>query len=400
MNILFVCHRFPYPPNRGGKIRPFHMIKHLSDKHRVVVATLAETHQELEQGSEIRQYCAEVIAEVVPPSLRWVQAFGALPTRTPSSAAYFWSPRLFQRIREVSESIKFDMVLVHCAFVAPYVSELPGCFKVLDFGDIDSMKWTDYATWRAFPLNLGYALEAKKLRSFEQEMAKRFDHCLVTTTGEWKEYDNLKVPTPCGVIPNGVDTSYFSMKNGNEPIARDATIVFLGRMDYFPNVDGALFFAEEVFPIIQKELPHAQFLVVGADPAKSIRKLGELPNVTVTGTVPDVRPFLRNATLTVAPLRIARGTQNKILESIAMGLPVVATPQAARGIQAKEDEHLFVSATPEDFAHRVIQLLKNPSLRVRLANAAKKQIQKTHSWDSSMKSLDKLIETKKLDTSF
>jgi polysaccharide biosynthesis protein PslH len=393
MNILFVCHRLPYPPNRGGKIRPYQMIRHLSKKHRVVVATLAETKQELEEGTDLQQYCAELIAEVVPIPLRWLRAYGALPTWTPSSAAYFWSPRLFKRIREVSRSIGFDMVFVHCGFVAPYVSELPVRFKVLDFGDMDSVKWSDYAKWRAFPLSLGYGLEAKKLRRLERKMAQAFEHCIVTTTGELNEYDSLRVPTPCSVIVNGVDTSYFAKTNGRETIHQDATITFLGRMDYFPNVDGACYFADEVFPFIQKQLPHAQFWIVGSNPSHDIRQLGKRPGITVTGTVRDVRPFLQEATVTVAPLRIARGTQNKILESMAMGIPVVTTPQAAKGIQAEPDEHFLVSSTPEDFARRVIQLIENPSLRVRLSTAAKTQIEQFHSWPSSLKNLDELIET-------
>src|SRR5262249_19316242 len=164
MKILFVCHRFPFPPNRGGKIRPFHMIRHLSSKHSVVVASLAHSQKELSEGARLREHCDDVIGEVLPNSIRWMRASKSMLTSTPSSVSYFWSPRLYMRIKERLVSSHFDVILVHCAFVAQYVADWKQAYRILDYGDLDSAKWAEYSQRRSLPLSLGYGLEARKLR--------------------------------------------------------------------------------------------------------------------------------------------------------------------------------------------------------------------------------------------
>ncbi len=393
MRILFICHRFPFPPNRGGKIRPFQMIRHLSKKHSVVVASLAHTEEELEQGVGLEQHCQATIVEVVPSSSRWLRASGKLASKAPSSAAYFWSPRLDRRIREAWSTQKFDAVMVHCAFVAQYAMRLQGAFRILDFGDMDSAKWFDYAQFRGFPLSLGYKIEALKLRRFEREAARSFDRCTVTTNGEWEEYQTMGVPTPCSVLPNGVDAEYFHPHSSSPPSSEAPVIVFLGRMDYFPNIDGISEFARNIFPHIRTSIPNAELRIVGSNPSANVRSLEQFPGVTVTGHVPDVRPYLAEATVAIAPLRIARGTQNKVLECMAAGVPVVSSPQAARGIQAIPGEHLLVAEDTLSFASQVVEVIRNAELRSRLAALGRRQVLTTHSWAASMKLLDELLET-------
>ncbi len=388
MNILFVCHRLPYPPNRGGKIRPFNMIRHLSQRNSVVVASLAHNPDELKAGEPLKQY-AEVIADVLPDSQRWMQSFAALPTSMPSSVAYFRSARLQKAINERARGTRFDVIFVHCAFVAQYVLDIPARLRVMDFGDLDSGKWAEYSQQKSFPLSWMYGYESAKLRAYEARLAQAFDRCTVTTQGEKDEFEKLGVSRPCDVIPNGVDLSYFS-DQGNNPAAKPA-IVFLGRMDYFPNIDAVCYFAEAILPLIRAKVPEAEFRIVGSNPARKIRDLAKLPNTVVTGHVPDVRQYVRDASMTVAPLRIARGTQNKILESIGMGIPVVASPQAAKGIQAVPGRDLLVGETPDAFAEHVIALLRNPLLRQRLALAGRKQVESAHLWPVSMNILDSVL---------
>ena len=389
MKILFVCHRLPYPPNRGGKIRSFNMIRHLAERHSVVVATLAHTQEELNQGEGLKEFCDEVIADVLPDSVRWMQAIKALFTRTPSSVAYFWSPKLYNRIREKILHTEFDVILVHCAFIAQHVPHDHAKLRILDYGDMDSVKWEEYSQWKLFPFSLGYAIEARKLRNYERELAFRYHHCTVTTSGEEEEFQRLGTSGPCTVIPNGVDTNYFSAdgkSNGMSPV-----IVFLGRMDYFPNIDGVCFFAEKIFPLIRQTIPTAEFRVIGSDPSRRVRDLAKIPGIMVTGHVADVRTYLRDAMVSVAPLRIARGTQNKILESMAMGLPVVTTPQAAKGIQAVPERDFLVAEEPELFAKRVIELIQEKSLRNRLSEAGQNQVESAHLWPAAMNILDRLL---------
>lgn len=390
MKILFVCHRLPFPPIRGGKIRPFNMIRHLSKRHSLVVVSLAEGEKELQEGLGIKDYCSGLITEILPPSTRWLQAYRALFSTTPSSVAYFYSSRLHHRVQDTLQKKKFDAFIVHCAFSAQYVLGFQAGIRILDFGDLDSAKWSTYSKNRRFPISLGYALEAKKLRRYERELTKHFSHCTVTTSGEMEEYQKLNTPVPCTLIPNGVDSAFFSL-NGHHP-GRRPVIVFLGRMDYYPNVDGVLHFIERIFPIIQKELPGVEFRIIGSNPRREIRQLARRPGITVTGHVPEVKPFLVDATVSIAPLRIARGTQNKILESMALGIPVVSSEQAAKGVQAVSGEHFLVASEPDEFAHKVIGVIQNVELQRKLSEAGRRQVEKTHSWPLSMSILDNLLD--------
>jgi sugar transferase (PEP-CTERM/EpsH1 system associated) len=389
MKILFACHRFPFPPNRGGKIRPFNMIRHLSRAHEVFVASLAHTRQELDDGAGLKEYCAAIYAEVVPEKLRWFQAVKALAGSTPSSVAYFSSERLRDTVKQAARRITFDAVVVHCAFAAQYGLEIPAKFRLIDFGDLDSGKWLDYAKWRSFPLSGGYYLEGKKLRAYEKKITGIFDFCTLTTQGELEAFGKLNVLRPQAVIPNGVDGSYFRPSDETSP--ENPVIVLVGRMDYFPNIDGAQYFARNIFPIVRRHVPDVQLQLVGSNPTRGVRNLASIPGVTVTGHVADVRPYLAKATVSVAPLRLARGTQNKILESMAMGIPVVATAQAAKGVQASPGQHLLVADRPEPFADHVVNVIKEMPLRKALSEAGRRQVHQVHSWDRAMSILDDIL---------
>ncbi len=389
MKILFVCHRFPYPPNRGGKIRPFQMIRHLARNHEVVMASLAHTREELQEGAGLKEYCAEVIAEVLPSPRRWLRAGAALATSLPSSAAYFRSGRLQERIRDAGHRYQFDVAMVHCAFVAHYALEVQAKRHHLDFGDLDSAKYFDYAQHRRFPLSAGYGYDARKLRRLEKRLAGQFDQCTVTTAGEHEEYRKLGVSTPCCVIPNGVDLAYFRPRQSLPD--RSFEIIFLGRMDYYPNVDAITGFARECLPLIRKYVPKASLAIVGSNPTGQVKGLERFPGIRVTGKVPDVRPHLERAAVAVAPLKLARGTQNKILECMASGVPVVATTAASKGIQARAGEHLLVADTPEAFAAQVIAILQSRDLQARLAEAARKRVEEAHAWLPSLQTLETLL---------
>jgi sugar transferase (PEP-CTERM/EpsH1 system associated) len=390
VKILYVCHRLPYPPRRGGKIRPFNMIRHLhAQGHEVHVASLARSVRELEEGDRLREYCSEVIAEVIGPIAAGWRMLARLPSPVPSSFGYFRSPALARRIRERCSQTHFDLAFVHCSSAAPYVAGLEGMTKVLDFGDMDSQKWLHYAAFRRFPLSSGFWLEGKKLERSERRLAARFDLCTCTTRAE---LDSLRALAP-GVasdwFPNGVDSEYF--RPDGSPYEPDS-ISFLGRMDYFPNIEAMQSFCADVLPLIRRRRPAARLCIIGADPAPAVLRLARIPGVQVTGYVPDVRPITRRAAVNVAPLRIARGTQNKVLEAMAMGLPVVASTAAARGVDAVPGEHLLAANDPQGFADAVVGLLESAAARARLADAARSRVLSHHSWASSMRRLDALLE--------
>ena len=390
MKILYVCHRFPFPPKRGGKIRPFNMIRHLGEQgHEVTVASLARSDEEAAEGAGLADHCHAVIGEQVGRAAAAARMVARLPTTVPSSMGYFYSPALARRIREALARERFDLVFVHCSSVAQYVSHVRDTPKILDFGDMDSQKWLEYAKFHRFPMSTGYWLEGTKLEREEKRLARHFDLCTCTTLAERQTLDAYDTGVATGWFPNGVDAEFFSPDgDGYEPDA----ICFIGRMDYYPNQQAMFGFCRETLPLIQARRPGVTLTIVGADPSPAVRQLGDLPGVTVTGSVPDVRPYVRRAALSVAPLLIARGTQNKILESMAMGVPVVASQCAANGVDAVAGEHILVGDTPLEVCDAVVSVLADSGYRDTLATRARERVLTNHSWSSSMKRLDALIE--------
>jgi sugar transferase (PEP-CTERM/EpsH1 system associated) len=311
-----------------------------------------------------------------------------LPTPVPSSFGFFHSNELARRIRGAVARERFDLVFVHCSSVARYVENIPDVPKILDFGDMDSQKWREYSQHKPFPLSAGYWLEAVKLERTERLLAGQFDLATCTTRAEMESLKALGVTGPTDWFPNGVDASFF--RPGEHAYEADL-VSFVGRMDYFPNQQAVTTFCADVLPELQLRRPGTRFEIVGADPSTEIRELGKLPGVKVTGSVPDVRPFVTRAALTVAPLEIARGTQNKILESMAMGVPVVCSRQAVGGVDAVAGEHLLAYDTREQFIEAILAVLQSADRRAELATAGRARVLSHHSWPASMQRVDALI---------
>jgi len=278
---------------------------------------------------------------------------------------------------------------VHCSAVAPYVAQVKGIPKILDFGDMDSQKWLEYANYKPWPLSWGYQLEGHKMLAAEKRLARRFDLCTATTRAEWQTLNDYGTGAATDWFPNGVDAQFFCPTDG----AYDAdTISFIGRMDYYPNQECMSRFCKQVWPLLKQKRPQMKLLIVGADPSPDMRALGELPGVTVSGSVDDVRPYIRGSALMVAPLAIARGTQNKILEAMAMGVPVVTSTPAAGGVDAQAEEHFLVADPADALARAVLRIVENPAERERLAKAGRDRMLSHHAWPRSMQRLDGIIE--------
>jgi polysaccharide biosynthesis protein PslH len=388
MRILFVSHRFPYPPSAGSKVRAFQTIKHLSQTHEVVVASLARTDEEAEAGHGIAGHCADYMMARVTEPAAWARMITRLPTPEPASMGYFHSLELQRLIDARLARESFDLIVVHSSSVAPYVSRVSGIPKILDFVDMDSQKWLIYRHFKPFPLSLGYWLEGRKMEAAEKALAGQFDLCTCATVAEVETMQNLGVATPSDWFPNGVDLDYFSPSA--EAYDPDA-ISFVGRMDYFPNQQAMKVFCNEVFPLIRRRRPGARLAIVGAEPSAEVRRLGEREGVTVTGTVADVRDYVRGSAANVAPLAIARGTQNKILESMAMGVPVVTSPAAAGGVDAVAGEHFLVAGSARETADQVLRVMEDPAVRRALAEAGRRRVETHHSWPGAMARLDGII---------
>jgi len=390
MNILYLCHRFPFPPKRGGKIRPFNMIRHLGQAgHAVTVCSLARTPAEAEEGRGIAPHCAAFEMGMVREPVQFARMVARLPLTTPSSMGYFYSPDLARKVRQLLQAQRWDLIFVHCSSVAQYVADVQDVPKILDFGDMDSQKWLEYANYKPFPLSLGYRLEGSKMLAAEKRLARRFDVCTATTRAEWETLNGYGTGASTDWFPNGVDAGFFSPTDGQH----DAdTISFIGRMDYYPNQECMSRFCQQVWPLLKQRRPGMKLLIVGADPSPAMRALGTLDGVTVTGSVPDVRPYIRSSALMVAPLAIARGTQNKILEAMAMGVPVVTSTAAAGGVDAEAERHFLVADTPADIAAAVLRIALQPTERARLAASGRERMLSHHAWPRSMQRLDAIIE--------
>jgi len=389
VKVLYVCHRFPYPPKRGGKIRPFNMIRHLSQQHEVTVCSLARSPREAEEARGIAPYCKRFEIALVDDRVQALRMVARLPTPAPSSFGFFRSASLARTIDGLLATEKFDLVFVHCSSVAPYVSRHAATPKILDFGDMDSQKWLEYAQSKPFPLSAGYWLEGRKLVAEERRLARQFDLCTATTRAEWQTLEGYGTGTPSDWFPNGVDSDYFAPDG--ESYDAD-TVSFVGRMDYYPNQECMFRFCADVLPLLQARRSGVRLLIVGADPTPAVRRLAELPGVTVTGSVPDVRPYLRKSALMVAPLAIARGTQNKILEAMAMGVPVVTSRVAAGGVDARDPEDFLAATTPDEYVAAILAVMDDPALRRRLATQGRARMLSHHAWDRSMRRLDGIIE--------
>lgn len=389
MNILVVTHRFPYPPTDGARVRVFNVIKHLNQNHNVTVAAPARSQEEMRAAEGIAPFCHTYLVERIGRAQALAGSLATAPTARPASMAYFHSPMLEKRILETARETRFDLIFVQCSSAAPYVHDIPGVPKILDFADMDSQKWLEFTQHHRFPKNFVYWLEGIKLRRAEKALATEFDYCTLTTRLELETLRSYGVATPSDWFPNGVDLEFFTPSAA----AYDPNlIVFIGRMDYYPNEQAMADFCRDVLPRVQAQRPEAKLTIVGADPTPAVRKLAERPGVTVTGTVPDVRPYVTRAAVNVAPLRIARGTQNKILESLAMGVPVVTTPIAAKGVDAVPGEHLLACTGAEEMAQEVLRLLDDPDARSRYAKNGRARMESHHTWAVAMARLDRIIE--------
>jgi len=389
VKILYLCHRFPFPPKRGGKIRPFNMIRHLSRDHEVHVVSMVRSTVEAREGRGLADFCARYEMARVRDPVQVMRMVARLPTPTPSSMGYFYSPHIARRVREALASEHYDLIFVHCSSVAQYVADVTHTPKILDFGDMDSQKWLEYARYKPFPLSLGYSLEGNKLEREEKRLARRFDLCTTTTRAEWLTLESYNTGAASDWFPNGVDGDYFA------PSARPHdpdTLAFVGRMDYYPNQECMFDFCATTLPRLQDKRPNIKLLIVGADPSAAVRDLQKLPGVTVTGSVPDVRPHLQGAVAMIAPLKIARGTQNKILEAMAAGVPVVTSSAAAGGVDALPEEHFLVADEPQAVADAVLRIVENPDERSRLAAAGRQRMLSHHNWSHSMQRLDRILE--------
>jgi sugar transferase (PEP-CTERM/EpsH1 system associated) len=389
MKILYLAQRLPYPPNRGDRIPTFNHIRHLSRHHEMHVASLLESDAEMEHVAKLSDWAASVTVRVQD---RWRRLAGmavALLLGRPLSLGHFRNGRFAADIQRLIRDRGIQAVVVFSSSMAQYVEKNPELVRVMNFCDMDSQKWKDMAVQAGFPKRWIYRREARLLLDYERAIAGSFTSCCVVTENEAKVFRELIPAGGVSVVANGVDVAHFAEKP-RRPSACE--LAFVGVMDYGPNIEAVIFFVEKIWPQVRRRYPEAGFNIVGARPTREVKALSQTAGVTVTGFVPDVRDYLASATLVVVPLEIARGIQNKILEAMAAGVPVLTTPVAAKGLPAGARETLFVEARDQAaFADALLRLLADPAAMEPKAAAAQAFVRMHCSWEANVAILERLI---------
>jgi len=393
MKILYLVHRLPYPPNKGDKVRSYHLLKHLAARHEVHLGTFIDDPDDEQHLPRVQALCKSMHAARLNPRTAKLLSLRGLLSGEALSLPYYRDAGLRAWVDEAAARIGFDAVVVFSGVMAQYAPA--GLRRLVDFVDVDSAKWRDYAPEHAWPLSWLYRREFGKLLAFEQQVAAAADASFFVTDNEVALFRTLSPGLSASVeaLGNGVDADFFAPDpaRANPFTAGELPLVFTGAMDYWPNVDAVCWFAADILPRLRERFPALRFHIVGRAPTPAVQALAN-DFINVTGTVPDVRPYLQHAAAVVAPLRLARGIQNKVLEAMAMARPVVAAGSCVRAITSAQQAGLLPADTEADYAERVSALLADRGAADAAGRAARGFVLGAYSWDAHLAGLDKHLE--------
>ena len=402
MKILFLAHRTPYPPNKGEKIRAFHFLLQLAKSHEVTVVYWVDDLRDLNHTEFLRSLCR---GQVFPVRLNrlgamWRAFLSLVSGRSFTEGFYGGSP--FQRtVDQALRSGPFDAIFVFSSAVASFAENIPSKCKIIDFVDVDSDKWGQLAEASPFPFSWLYRREQRCLSRFEIAVSSWASKSLFVSPAEAELFRRNGGVGVIDYLSNGtaIDLSRLPLErvSGHAPnldrsvSSNGPKLIFVGTMDYYPNVDAVRYFAQEIFPLIRQKIPDATFEIVGRYPTKAVRRLGRIDGVRVVGEVSEVRSFLIQADVSVAPMRIARGVQNKVLEALALGVPVVATPLAIEGIEVRNEAEVLIGTDRYEFARQVVRLIRDADLRNGMTQRARDRMNQYYSWDAIGAKLERLL---------
>ena len=381
MKIAFLAHRLPYPPNKGDKIRTFNLVKYFATHYEVDVYAPITDKQDNEWSTQLNQELPQLKNIYLFPHnyfKKFFQLILAFLSGKALSPALFYNKSLHKKLRE--NQTNYQLVFAFSGQMCLYLEGMHHQ-SIIDFCDVDSYKWEQYSAKKGFFTRWIYKLEARRLKKYEIEHGKRAKQTLFVTESEKTLFLKLGGHGNCAALRNGVDHKKFHPCL--EPPEK-GKILFTGAMDYFPNIEAVLWFAEKVFPLILKEYPFCQFIIAGSKPSPEIQRLSKIKNIVVTGFVNDMLDEFKKADIIVAPLQIARGLQNKVLEGMSCQKPVVLTPEAATGIEAKDEVHWLIAQSNHEFAKRIMFLLDNPQFSKKIAQNARKFVEENYDWDKSI----------------
>ncbi len=385
--LLFLAHRIPYPPDKGDKIRSYNLLRFLSQRYDIHLGAFVDDAADWQHRDTLLGICKSVKLVALHPRMARIRSLVGLVTGEALSLPYYRSPVMSGWVRGVMKREKPGAVVVFSSTMAQYVMDAEYVWnrRLIDFVDMDSDKWRQYAETVKGPMKYVYRREARYLQSYEQSLVGRFDYSFFVSEAEADTFMKVHPGGRDGVgfYNNGVDSGYFTPEfECRSPYKRThKVLVFTGAMDYWPNADAVVWFAREVLPKILARDPDWKFYVVGRNPDRRVQELAELPGVVVTGAVDDVRPYIKYARLAVAPMRIARGVQNKVLEAMAMGRPVLVSPLGLEGIKVAADE-VMVADQPDEYVRLILGLHKEAAIT--MGRSARQRILSDFGWDATL----------------
>lgn len=394
-NILYLVHRLPYPPNKGDKVRSYHLLRHLAARHQVFLATFVDDAQDEAYVDVVAEYCAQMHAARLYPRRAKLLSLSGLLNNRPLTLAYYRNAGLQAWVTRILREQRIDAVVVFSSVMAMFVEGVSQR-KLVDFVDVDSLKWTQYAPQHRWPMSWLYRREGERLLAFERSVAVQAARSFFVTQAEADLFCGLAPECTATVeaMCNGVDADYFSPEH-ELPVpfdAQEVPLVFTGAMDYWPNIDAVIWFAKEILPHLQQRSPGVRFYIVGRSPTAEVQALAG-KQVVVTGTVPDVRPYLRHAAVVVAPLRLARGVQNKVLEAMAMAVPVVASQECSTAIDAVPERDFLTAGTISQFVAQLEGILREPDRARSIGTAARKRVLARYTWNAHLSIIDRFLDS-------
>jgi len=397
--LLLLVHRIPYPPNKGDKIRSYHLLLSLLRHYRVFLGCFIDDPADQVHREKLQQLCAGTCFVTISPTVRKLASLRGLLSGTALTLPYYASRKLQAWVDQVVQGEDIRHAIAFSSATAQFLlhTRFAGMRRVMDFIDIDSDKWLQYAERKKFPMNRVYRREGERLLCFERQVARQFDASVFVSEHEAALFRSLAPRSADKVhaIYNGVDLQRFAADPTlRNPFAEQqgvARLVFVGAMDYWPNVDAVQWFVREVMPLLRARRRIALW-IVGGNPTREVQSLQQAGDVHVTGRVDDIRDYVQHADVCVAPLRIARGIQNKVLESLAMARPTVVTSPALEGIPAESGRHLMLADTPSAICEAIENLLDDEQLRSRLANEGRALMEKCFAWDRNLQHFQQLLE--------
>ncbi|MDX1688204.1 MAG: TIGR03087 family PEP-CTERM/XrtA system glycosyltransferase [Candidatus Promineifilaceae bacterium] len=378
MRILCLTSRLPYPPHRGDRLRAFNFIRQLSPSHELHLVSFIARQEEREHVALLRDYFRQIRLVHQSPLRSALAAAGNAWRRDPLQVGYYRSRAMQRLVNDMLATHHFDAAYVHLFRMTPYLARATDLYRIVDLTDVISEEVKRSLAYRNPLWRLVYRLEGPRISAYERRVARTFEETWLISEADRRILAAACPDANIQVVPNGVDLQRFH-PTGTTP--RPHSLLFVGHLQVFHNVDAATYLVEEVLPLVRREVPEARLRLVGADPGPAVQRLAAAPGVEVAGFVPELNAELNEAAVFVAPLRFAAGVQNKVLEAMAAGRPVVTSSLVSAGLGAQPDRHLLVADDPVAAARHVARLLRDKDERARLGAAGRRFVAKKYRWD-------------------